>query len=217
MPYIACSEDSDDGFCSHVDTSCSAINTCRTCDHTGECHAVHVFPNASVAEYGTYSYLTDGFSKVADKVKAEIFLRGPVATGVNAEPLVTYAGGIVNNTKVWNMMVNHVVSIVGWGTDEPTGQEYYIVRNSWGQYWGEMGYFRIVAGKNALGIEMEVAWATPGSFTVKNFPCNEDASNCQISQEFQALEYEDPSIRLAAKADVKAVSKQAQRRLHQTV
>ena len=29
--YIACSSESTEGFCPHVDTTCSAINTCRTC------------------------------------------------------------------------------------------------------------------------------------------------------------------------------------------
>lgn len=63
---------------------------------------------------------------------AEIYARGPVAAGVNAEPIVKYQGGIVNDTAIWNMLVNHVVSIVGWGTDEETGDKYWIVRNSWG-------------------------------------------------------------------------------------
>jgi hypothetical protein len=31
MPYLACSDDSDEGFCSAVDTSCSKHNVCRTC------------------------------------------------------------------------------------------------------------------------------------------------------------------------------------------
>lgn len=39
QPYIACSEDSNHGFCAHVDTTCSDINICRTCDHFG-CYEV---------------------------------------------------------------------------------------------------------------------------------------------------------------------------------
>ena len=35
MPYIACSKDSKNGFCPHVDTSCTSFNTCRTCTHQG--------------------------------------------------------------------------------------------------------------------------------------------------------------------------------------
>jgi cathepsin X len=149
QPYLACSPDSTDGFCPHVDTTCTPMNTCRTCQAgTGECHAIEIFPNASIAEYGTYSYFTDGFSAAADKIKAEIYARGPVATGVNAEPIVEYAGGIVEDTKIWHMMVNHIVSIVGWDVDPESGDQHWIVRNSWGQYWGEMGYFRIIMGKN---------------------------------------------------------------------
>lgn len=31
-----------------------------------------------------------------------------VAAGVNAEPIVDYLGGVIYNTKWYNMMVNHV-------------------------------------------------------------------------------------------------------------
>jgi hypothetical protein len=65
-----------------------------------------------------------------------------------------------------------------------------------------MGYMRIQAGKNLLGIEGEVAWATPGTFTVHNFPCSEDGSNCLIGDKpvspVGTQFYQDPSKNVAA-------------------
>lgn len=69
------------------------------------------------------------------KIKAEIFQRGPVAAGVNAIPIVDYKGGIVKDRNLLHKLINHVVSIVGWGVED--GTEYWIVRNSWGQFWGK--------------------------------------------------------------------------------
>jgi hypothetical protein len=42
-----------------------------------------------------------------------------------------------------------------------------------------MGFIKVEMGKNLLGIEGEVAWATPGNFTVNNFPCGEDGTGCR--------------------------------------
>ena len=54
-----------------------------------------------------------------------------------------------------------------------------LIKHSWGQYWGEMGFLRLLTGKNLLGIESSVAWATPGQFTVaNNFPCGEGGGGC---------------------------------------
>ena len=60
-----------------------------------------------------------------------------------------------------------------------------------GQYWGEMGFFRIAMGQNLLGIEGEIAWATPGTYTTQNFPCSEDGKNCNSGH--GKAEYLDPS------------------------
>jgi cathepsin X len=122
---------------------------------------------------------------------AEIFLRGPVKASVNAGPLMDYQGGILLDTPITrNTTHNHGVSLVGWGYDEAADVQYWIVRNSWGQYWGELGFFRVELGKNLLGIETHVSWATPGSFTVHNFPCSKDGKNCQL---LEKEEYVDPS------------------------
>lgn len=51
MPYLACSTESQEGFCGVVDTTCKPINTCRTCDTFagmgGSCVEISTFPNAT--------------------------------------------------------------------------------------------------------------------------------------------------------------------------
>lgn len=82
QPYLACSSESKEGICEHVDTSCSASNTCKTCDTFGgmggACTEIDYFPNATIAEYGTYSILSAP-KDIVDRLKAEIYARGPVA------------------------------------------------------------------------------------------------------------------------------------------
>eukprot|EP00934_Nitzschia_sp_Nitz4_P004689 Nitzschia sp. Nitz4//scaffold64_size103689//72392//73557//NITZ4_004443-RA/size103689-snap-gene-0.119-mRNA-1//1//CDS//3329556151//4679//frame0 len=196
QPYMACSNDSKEGFCAHIDTTCSAATTCKTCDTFagmgGACVEIDYFPNATVAEYGLIDYDEDDIEGTCHKIMAEIYSRGPVAATINAEPIVKYTGGIFTDDS-FAQDTNHIVSIVGWGMDPETSTKYWIIRNSWGQYWGEMGYMRLEMGKNLLGIEGEIAWVTPGGYTVNNFPCYENGANC-VNHET----YVDPSNDLAS-------------------
>jgi hypothetical protein len=41
-----------------------------------------------------------------------------------------------------------------------------------------MGFFRVLMGKNVLGIETEAGWATPKVWTEVNFPCGEAGDGC---------------------------------------
>lgn len=135
----------------------------------GACSEIDYFPNATVAEYGSIEF----DERVVSKIMTEIFVRGPVAATINAEPIVKYQGGIFNDDS-HSQMTNHIVSIVGWGMDDETGTKYWIIRNSWGQYWGEMGYMRLELGKNLLGIEGEVSFVVcPMQCTISNEQCRE--------------------------------------------
>jgi len=213
QPYLACSNESQEGFCPQIDTTCSAINTCRTCsgfsDSGGECVELDYFPNATVAEYGEIdSGLFESRAHHVHAIKSEIYSRGPVATTINANPLRDYSGGILDDDEA-STDTNHIVSIVGFGKDAKTNQEYWIMRNSWGEYWGEMGFARIAAGKNMLGIEDHVAWATPGTFTTENVACSEDGHLCggeiqdhsgvKTVRKFVGQTYVDPSVEFMAK------------------
>ena len=214
QPYLACSAESDEGFCSNVDTTCNAMNTCRTCStftsNGGECLALDVFPNTTIAEYGLIDDFTDDADRVL-KIKKEVYARGPVAASVQAEPLVDWMGGKVFDDDTASKMQNHVVSIVGWGKEKDV--EYWIVRNSWGTYWGEEGFFRVKTGSNILGLEGDVGWATPKTFTTQNVPCTEDGKTCGADTHgldgkkvmtYVGEEYVDPSVAYLAQETVVA-------------
>jgi hypothetical protein len=83
---------------------------------------------------------------------AEIFARGPIACGVDANPIHTYQGGVFTNSS--STSINHIISVVGWGVDGD-GTKYWNVRNSWGEYWGEAGYIRVERGVNMIAIEVQ--------------------------------------------------------------
>ena len=71
----------------------------------------------------------------AEGLKAAL-MNGPASISLHADydSFMHYSGGIyANMTCPTN--VDHAVQSVGWGSDN--GQDYFIVRNSWGADWGE--------------------------------------------------------------------------------
>ena len=173
LVYEACSSDSQEKACSYKDYSCKPENICRTCSTFsymgGICKDISNYPNVSISKYGRVKGVID--------MKHEIFKNGPIACGINANAILKYKGGILDLPDI-SKEIDHIISIVGWGYDLFTNKQYWIIRNSWGEYWGELGFVRVVLGENQLGLEADCAWAIPDRWTDLNKPCDEDGENC---------------------------------------
>lgn len=70
---------------------------------------------------------------------------GPVAISVAANTWSFYEAGVFDGPSKGGcgFDVDHAVQLVGYGTDEASGEDYWLVRNSWGSQWGEGGYIRV--------------------------------------------------------------------------
>ncbi|KAL7048049.1 hypothetical protein ACKWTF_003196 [Chironomus riparius] len=90
---------------------------------------------------------------------------GPVAIAVqvtNSGLFQNYKSGIFTDATCPGpnqcTIINHAMVAVGYGK-LTTGQEYFIIRNSWGTTWGENGYIRMAMSNTcnvacyAMGIE----------------------------------------------------------------
>jgi len=74
--------------------------------------------------------------------------KGPVSTSVAASDWSFYSGGVFDGCDYdSDIVVNHAVLLIGYGTDE-NGMDYWLIQNSWGEFWGDMangnaGYIKL--------------------------------------------------------------------------
>ncbi|RVX16588.1 Cysteine protease RD19A [Vitis vinifera] len=96
-----------------------------------------------------------------DQIAANMVKNGPLAVGINAVFMQTYMKG-VSCPYICSRNLDHGVVLVGYGSagyapirfkEKP----YWIIKNSWGESWGEDGYYKICRGHNACGVDSMVS------------------------------------------------------------
>ncbi|KAM9133636.1 cathepsin W isoform 3-T3 [Pangshura tecta] len=86
------------------------------------------------------------------EIAAHVATKGPITVTLNSAAMKHYKKGISQPLakSCSPEHVNHVVLLVGYGHVEK--RRYWVIKNSWGEGWGEKGYYRLYRGRNACGI-----------------------------------------------------------------
>jgi len=113
-----------------------------------------------------YTILTANNVQAVMEHVAEV---GPLSVAVDASSWSWYSGGVFDDCSYdQNIALNHAVVLVGYGTDSAEG-DYWLVRNSWGTWWGEDGYIRLkresseVCGVNSTPMDGTACEGGPGN------------------------------------------------------
>jgi len=122
----------------------------------GYCHIDNVTLTAKITGYVN---VTSGDT---DALKVAVAKHGPVSVAIDAsrKTFSFYSNGIYYDPECGNKLeqLDHAVLLVGYGTinDSP----YWLVKNSWSNYWGNDGYILMSQKDNNCGVETDPTYVT---------------------------------------------------------
>ena len=112
------------------------------------------------------------YKDTTNAIKTAILQNGAVVVSVLTSPAFdSYEKGVYEDTftepntnPYYYYATDHEVSVVGWDDNPPEGGEgCWILRNSWGEDWGEKGYMRIRYGSAGVNLSTCYLWLDPAS------------------------------------------------------
>lgn len=94
-----------------------------------------------------------------EKMKEAIATLGPLACSMNANTITfaQYKDGIYDDDECNKEEVNHSVVVVGYGSEN--GKDYWIIKNSYSENWGDNGFMKLARNRNNFcGIASECSY-----------------------------------------------------------
>ncbi len=126
----------------------------------------------SCTHWSDHTYAFQSWHRITcndtNAIKTAIMTYGPVDASVDVDTgFEAYDSGVYQNTSTtcppdpeigsecYHTYTNHAISLVGWDDSPPEGGGgVWILRNSWGDTWGESGYMRIRYGSARSSCEV---------------------------------------------------------------
>lgn len=126
-------DEAQKGLCSEDDYPYTANDdTCKS----DQCNPV---PGSAVKFYAD---IPEG--SMHDLLKSIIIQPTSIAMQADQLAFQLYSGGVFDDIKCGETgMIDHGVLAVGFGHDDDTNLNYIMVKNSWGDTWGDGGYFKL--------------------------------------------------------------------------
>nr|GLL30388.1 ervatamin-B-like [Ipomoea trifida] len=112
--------------------------------------------SCSAQNLGTPAATISGYQEVAPTESALLaaVASQPVSVGITIGGSVFqhYGSGVfTGDDGDCGSGYHHAVTIIGYGTSDG-GEDYWLVKNSWGTSWGENGYMKMARGINGDGV-----------------------------------------------------------------
>uniref|UniRef100_A0A023FWK4 Putative cathepsin l-like cysteine proteinase b n=1 Tax=Amblyomma parvum TaxID=251391 RepID=A0A023FWK4_AMBPA len=119
----------------------------------GTCH----FNRSDVGATDTgFVDIPEGDEHLLKKAVATV---GPISVAIDAshQSFQFYSEGVYDEPECSSENLDHGVLVIGYGTKD--GQDYWLVKNSWGTTWGDEGYIYMTRNKeNQCGIASSASY-----------------------------------------------------------
>jgi cathepsin L len=146
----------DNGYQYIIDNK--GVDTEKSYPYTAEDDQCNYKKKGIGATIKKYTDIASGDEKALQKAVANI---GPISVGIDAssDDFQLYSDGVYDEEDCSTTELDHGVTVVGYGTDN--GVDYWLVKNSWGDQWGQSGYIEMSRNKdNQCGIATLASYPT---------------------------------------------------------
>jgi cathepsin B len=97
--------------------------------------------------------------KGEQQIMTEIYERGSIESNFLVyEDFVNYKEGVYQYVE-GELLGGHAIKIIGWGVEN--GVKYWLCVNSWNEFWGDKGTFKILRGEDHCKIESNIVTGMP--------------------------------------------------------